>query len=630
MRKKADSNRNRRALRAKIGSRCKTAAAFLLALVMLCITACGNQGVQEEGQSGTAGDAGNVSANGADSAQSTSVTRSGDEIVLTDSVVDIKFSDRDKDASYTENTATKITLNQTSAEVAGNGAKADGSTVAITAEGTYLVSGTLTDGQIVVDVQDSEKVQLVLQNASVHCETSAAVYVKNADKVFVTLAEGSVNTLSGGISYTDTDDNTVDGVIFSKDDLTLNGSGKLTVNAQYKHGIVSKNDIRITGGVYEIKAQSACLSAKDAIKISGGTFTLNSANKGIKAENDEDSKQGNIYISGGTFDLVTEDDALHAAGSIVIDGGSFTISAGDDAVHSEYDTMVNGGDITITKSYEGLEGLRVTVSGGKISLNASDDGVNAAGGNDGSGMQGDTGSFGRMQGGRDGGSMANNTDAYIKITGGEIYVNASGDGLDSNGSLYVSGGTVYVDGPVSSGDGALDKNGTAEITGGTVIAVGAAGMAETFDSDSSTQCSMCVNISGQAGDTLTLKDAQGNVLITFTPAKQYANVVISTAAIKQGETYTLSSGSNETSVTQENLSTNTGGAGGFGGFGGFAPGGQDGKGDKGGMFNGDMNPENRNPEDFDPQEFRKDKLAPENFNDGNEGNRMMPPENMTQ
>ncbi len=625
--KKANRNRNRRKPRTKRGSCCKTAAAFLLAATMLCVTACGKQGTQgEESQKQTQGSLENVSVSGVNSVQneqSTSVTRSGDEIVLTDSVVDIKFSDRDKDAGYTENTATKITLKQTSAEVSGNGAKADGSTVTITAEGTYLVSGTLTDGQIVVDVQDSEKVQLVLQNASVHCETSAAVYVKNADKVFVTLAEGSVNTLSGGASYTDTDDNTVDGVIFSKDDLTLNGSGKLTVDAKYKHGIVSKNDIRITGGIYEIKAQSVCLSAKDAVKICGGTFTLNSANKGIKAENDEDSKQGNIYISGGAFDIVTEDDAIHAAGSIVIDGGSFTISAGDDAVHSEYDTMINGGDITITESYEGLEGLRVTISGGKISLVASDDGINAAGGNDSSGMQGDTGSFGRMQGGKGGGSMANNTDAYIKITGGEIYVNASGDGLDSNGNLYVSGGAVYVDGPVNSGNGALDKNGTAEITGGTVVAAGAAGMAETFDSDASTQCSMCVNLSGQAGDTLTLKDAQGNVIITYTPAKQYANVVISTAAIKQGQTYTLYSGSNETSVTQESLSTNIGGAGGFGGF---APAGQDGK---GGRFNGGMNPENRNPEDFDPQEFRKDKLAPENFSDGNEGNKMMPPENMT-
>ena len=170
------------------------------------------------------------------------------DLELTESTIDTEFTDREKSGSYKASEAVKITLNKTTATVSGSGVKADGSTITITEEGVYIVSGTLEDGQIIVDTSDSDKVQIVLDGVNINCETNAAIYVREADKVFITLAENSSNTLGGGNEYTQMDDNTVDGVIFPKSDLACNGTGSLTIEADYKHGIVSKDDLVITGG----------------------------------------------------------------------------------------------------------------------------------------------------------------------------------------------------------------------------------------------------------------------------------------------------------------------------------------------------------------------------------------------
>ena len=500
----------------------------------------------------------------------------GNTIKLTQSSVDIKFTDRDKSGEYSEESACKITLNKTSATVSGIGAAANGSTVTITSEGTYIISGELTYGQIVVAASDSDKVQIVLKGATINCNTSSAIYVKNADKVFVTTAAGTTNKLSGGTSYTDIDENKIDGVIFSKSDLTLNGSGTLNIDANYKHGIVSKDTLCITSGTYEMEAVSTCLSSKDGIKILDGTFTLTTDNDGIKSGNEDDTTEGNIYIAGGTFAIKSGDDAIHADGSTVVDGGTFTIEAADDGIHSDYDTVINGGTLTITKSYEGLEGHRVTINGGRITLTSSDDGINAAGGNDSSSMAGP---------GRGNGMMGNDSNAYIKITGGEINVNASGDGIDSNGSLYISGGTTYVAGPTNSGNGALDYNGSAEISGGTLIAAGASGMAQGMG-NSSSQYSMLVNLSTtiEANTEISVKDASGKTLISWTSPKSYSSVVVSLPEFTKGAAYTLVTGSTETSVTLDSVATTSGNAGGFGGFGG-GKGNADGRKDMNGRFN---------------------------------------------
>lgn len=305
------------------------------------------------------------------------------DLELTESTIDTEFTDREKSGSYQASEAVKITLNKTTATVAGSGVKADGSTITITEEGVYIVSGTLEDGQIIVDASDSDKVQIVLDGVHINCETNAAIYVREADKVFITLAENSSNTLGGGNEYTQIDDNTVDGVIFSKSNLVCNGTGSLTIEADYKHGIVSKDDLVITGGTYKIAAADNGITAKDQIKILNGSFDIDAANSAVKAKNTDDAELGNIYIAGGIFTIEAEQDGLHATGSIVVDDGTITVNSGDDGFHAELDTVIHGGTILVEKSNEGLEGKRVVVNGGDITVNASDDGVNAANSGDG-------------------------------------------------------------------------------------------------------------------------------------------------------------------------------------------------------------------------------------------------------
>ena len=566
----------------------KNAAAAVVmsgALVMAALAGCG--------QTGTAGSSADVSSNGA--YITTAVSENQKNIELTDSNVDINFTDRDKSSEYDESSAVKITLNGSSAVVSGSGVNISGSTVTITSAGTYIISGSLSDGQIVIAASDSDKVQLVLNNAEINCNISAAVYVKSADKVFVTLPAGTTNSLGGGTEYVQTDDNTVDGVIFSKSDLTLNGTGTLKIDADYRHGIVTKDTLCITGGTYVIDAVKTCLAGKDGIKILDGSFTLTAGSKGLNSGNDDDAKAGSIYIAGGTFTIKSEDDSIHADGSCIIAGGTYTIAAGDDGIHANYDTVITDGSITITDSYEGIEGRRITVSGGTINLTASDDGINAATGGSSDeqqmpgGQKGEFGGFGRQKGAdvqsqemqmpQDGqqpqemqapaSRSASDDDVYVKITGGTITVNAGGDGIDSNGNLYITGGTVYVAGPTSNGDGALDYEEEASITGGTLIAAGSSGMAQGMGSNS-TQCSMLVNLSETiaAGSVISLKDSSGNVLISWTSPKQFSSVVISTAELAQGSTYALVTGDTQTDVTLSSVATTSGSAGFGGGFGG--------------------------------------------------------------
>lgn len=556
----------------------KNAAAAVVmsgALVMAALAGCG--------QTGTAGSSSDVSSNGA--YITTAVSENQKNIELTDSNVDINFTDRDKSSEYDESSAVKITLNGSSAVVSGSGVNISGSTVTITSAGTYIISGSLSDGQIVIAASDSDKVQLVLNNAEINCNTSAAVYVKSADKVFVTLPAGTTNSLGGGTEYVQTDDNTVDGVIFSKSDLTLNGTGTLKIDADYRHGIVTKDTLCITGGTYVIDAVKTCLAGKDGIKILDGSFTLTAGSKGLNSGNDDDAKAGSIYIAGGTFTIKSEDDSIHADGSCIIAGGTYTIAAGDDGIHANYDTVITDGSITITDSYEGIEGRRITVSGGTINLTASDDGINAATGGSSDEQRmpgGQQPQEMRMPGGQKPSGMdmdnkgqapasrsASDDDVYIKITGGTITVNAGGDGIDSNGNLYITGGTVYVAGPTSNGNGALDYEGEASITGGTLIAAGSSGMAQGMGSNS-TQCSMLVNLSETiaAGSVISLKDSSGNVLISWTSPKQFSSVVISTAELAQGSTYALVTGDTQTEVTLSSVATTSGSAGFGGGFGG--------------------------------------------------------------
>lgn len=485
------------------------------------------------------------------------------------SQVDTEFTEREQDGSYLEEGAVRIRFNGGQAEAEEGQVSVSGSTVSIKAPGTYIVSGKSEEGQIIVEAGDEDEVQIVLMDAELSCESSAALYAKNAGEVFLTLAEGSYNRLAGGTEYTSSDGTAIDGVIFSKADFAINGTGSLEIDANYKHGIVSKDDLVITGGKLTIDAVSQCLSGKDSVKILNGTFLLTSSKKAVKSENTEDSALGNIYVAGGNLTIKAEDDAFHASGCIRVDGGTFNIESGDDAFHADQDMEINGGIIEVISCYEGLEAYRVQINGGDISITASDDAVNAAAPGSGEGENGQEPEERQQTGGPvppegeappegkrggpmgpGGGSMENDENAYIKITGGTLLVDAAGDGLDSNGSLFISGGTVLISGPVSNGDGALDYNGDGVITGGTVIALGSSGMAQGFK-DSSTQCWIEYKLeeTKEAGSTVALTDENGAVLASWTPQKSYSSVVISCPGLQENGTYRLTAGEESAEVT---------------------------------------------------------------------------------
>lgn len=535
------------------------------------------------------------------------------------------FTDRDYESSYDEKDSAVIRMNGDSASCDSPAVQISGSTVTISDEGTYILSGTLNNGMIIVDAEKTDKLQIVLNGVEIHSESTAAIYILQADKVFITLPENAVNTLSGGSEFSAIDENDIDAVIFSKEDLTFNGSGSLNLESPAGHGIVSKDDLVVTGGTYCVTAASHGLSGKDSVRIAGGNLTVTSGKDAIHAENAEDSSLGFLCISGGTYQLTADgdglsasgslqieagsfwiqsgggsanavtaasnsnwgsrvpgsgtamtsegstsakgikasgdlllkggtfnidaaDDAVHSNGSLAVDGGTYEITTGDDGFHADSALVITGGSVQITKSYEGIEGVSVTISGGDFTVYADDDGINAGGGNDQSGFGGPRGQD----------SFASSS-CYIEISGGKLYVNASGDGLDSNGSMTVSGGEIFVSGPTSGGNGALDSDGEAVITGGTVIAVGSSQMAENFGS-ASTQGSIMVTVGTQsAGSTVQLIDSNGTVLVSRQTDKTYNSVVISCPEILQGGTYTLSAGTYSEQITMESLIYGSGG-----------------------------------------------------------------------
>ncbi len=509
-------------------------------------------------------------------------------------VVDTEFTANDLEVGYEEATATKIILNGNGIAVSGDGASATDNVLTITQEGSYILEGSLNDGQIIVDAGDNDKVQLILNGVAITCLSNAPIYVKNADKVFLTLAAGTDNSLIDGAQYIQTDENEVDGVIYSKADLTLNGSGSLSITGNYKHGIVSKDELVITGGIYNITTVKDAINGKDCVKIKDGVFTLSSeTGDGIQSKNSDDSTKGYVYISGGTIDILQSEEGIEGT-AIIIEDGVITINATDDGFNAasgstdtnENTTLPNQGtvpsadtmssqenDNTIVSNIVVTESMETEVSAlSSATTDTSADDSNIARGPGGARRggaapdgQAPNGDFpGGMGKGGFGGGDAFEVDenCYIQISGGTITVNAQGDGIDSNGSLYISGGTIYVNGPTESMNGSIDYTGTGEITGGIVIAAGSAGMAQGFG-ESSTQYSILYNLntSAKANDTITLTDEKGKEIVQFTPSKQYQSVVISTPELVQGETYTLTCGDQTTEITLTSIITSNGQSG---------------------------------------------------------------------
>ena len=441
------------------------------------------------------------------------------------SALDLDYSKRDLDASYDEASATHIALSGSSASVDGSGAAVDGSTVTISSEGTYIISGELSSGQIVVDASDDAKVQLVLAGATIHNENGPAIYAKNVDKCFVTLADGTQNSLSDGTDYTLEDDSDEPyATLFCRCDLTINGTGALNVTANYRHGICSKDDLVVTGGTLNVTAVEDCLRGRDCVKIADGSFSLVSGGDGIKSNKDTEATQGFVSITGGTFSINAGDDAVQAKTYIGITDGAFSVTSADDAFHSDLQMAIAGGDFT--------------VSAGGIAVDGKTPGE---GGPAAGGSPVDSGSFpgGSKGGGNRGGAPgAGSSDCLIQVNGGTLVLDSAGDAIDSNGSVEITGGTVLANGPSSDGDGAFDYDSEATVSGGTVLMIGSSRMAQSFSSG--TQPFLCIaNVSGSAGDTVAIVDANGNVIASITATKQFGMVLASSPKFTEGGEYTL-------------------------------------------------------------------------------------------
>ena len=552
------------------------------------------------------------------------------------------FTDRDYDTFYEEGKSVSIKLNGNSASCSSDAVSISKTTVTIKDEGTYIISGTLNDGMIIVNANENDKPHLIFSGVSITSKTSAALYILEADKVVVTLAQGTTNTLENGGTFTPIDDNNIDGAIFSKQDLTFNGTGSLTVSSPADHGIVCKDDLVFTGGSYTINTSSHGLDANDSVRMTNTSLTVTSGKDGIHVENSDDTSlgfvyikdghfnisaegdgisagavmqindgtfeivsgggsenatkqssdfwggfmgggmgggrpgrpgvsqsqtqpqsdsdssdsddsstsikalkaSGNLLIKGGVFSIDSADDSVHSNASVTVEGGTFTIASGDDAFHADDTLTITAGTIDISECYEGLEGLHVKVSGGDIKLVASDDGLNAAGGTDSSGTAGPRGNDqfggrGGMGGGMGGSSSSNGS---IVISGGNLYINSSGDGMDANGTLEISGGFTVVVGPTQGDTATLDYDKSAIISGGTFIGTGASGMAQTF-SDSK-QGVIALSAGNQsAGTKIILEDSKGKTIITHEPELSFSVIILSSPEIKSGETYTVTVGS---------------------------------------------------------------------------------------
>ena len=505
-----------------------------------------------------------------------------------------------QDYSWDSSEITNIVLNVDSITVNTSGAIVDGSKVTIISAGTYNISGSLTDGQIIVNTTDAEIVRLILNGVNIYNSTNSPIFIANSAKTIIVLADNSQNFVTDGQTYVfeNVVDDEPNAAIFSKDDLTIFGNGSLTVNGNYNDGIASKDGLIITSGNISIKAVDDGMRGKNYLVVNSGNLNIQAGGDGFKSDNDEDAAKGYILIKDGLINVTaagdamaaetdllisgggitlksgggsntsvfdeesakglkgvvcivvdngiisinSADDAVHSNGSISINGGSLTISSADDGIHSDAALGINGGKINITKSYEGIESRTVIIiNDGEIHLISSDDGINVAGGIDASGIdEGDP-------------NFETPGDYYLYINGGYIAINATGDGIDSNGSIEMTGGEVIVNGPTSNGNGALDHS-SFNITGGYLVAVGSSGMAQAPSSTSS-QYSISVKFGTTqlAGNIVHIQDSNGIDILTFAPLKKYQSVVFSSTGLTNGASYDLYLGGSATGTVNDGL-----------------------------------------------------------------------------
>lgn len=504
-------------------------------------------------------------------------------------------------------------INLTDLTVTGNGVSVDGSQINITQGGDFTVIGTLTDGMIYVNTE--EKVKLRLSGASITNSDGPAIFFDNTEKALITITEDTENYLADGKDYSVED---ADAALFSNDDLEIKGNGTLTVKGNYKHGIAGDDDVSIETGVITVNSYEHGIKANDTLSITGGTISITTeTGKGMKAELE-------VIIDDGDIDITSKDEGIESKGTLTINGGDINITTDEDGINTgNSSTETTEQNDMMQKPANGeqtsqMRGERPAMPQGEMSQGGKmpqgemqtppegfdgqtppempqgemPEGKMPQGGMQtppegfdgqtppempqgempqGEMTQGKGGGRGGMGGGMPGGHVDEETAAAhaITITGGSIYINTKCDGIDSNGNLTISGGTVIIDGPIMNGNGPLDSQGSFTISGGTVVTTSSAGMLQ-FPSGDGNQNIIRVNFSEtqSSGSTVSLADSDGNELISVTPENEYQVFVFSSANIKSGSEYVVSVNGEEKERFTATDGTSSAGQGGGRGFGG--------------------------------------------------------------
>lgn len=501
-----------------------------------------------------------------------SVTKTTDDINIK-----LNTDDGDKDVNWDNYKMEEITLTKS---------------ITIKDEGIYYLTGTIENGNVTINTTGN--VKLVLENVNITNNSGPALLVSEAENVVIELKDGSKNYLSDGSSYNVKDED-INATLFSKDDLILQGKGTLNIKANYQDGIVSKDDLKIINGVYNIEAKGDGIRGKDSLYILDGKFNIKAGNDAIKSTNDTNEEKGFIKIENGNFELIAENDGIQAETKLLIQNGDFNIKTGNGGKNSYQERYQNWNSNTSLESIKGIKSKDnlviengsftidseddaihsnnyIGIKNGKFNINSGDDGIHADTeliidngtieiSNSYEGIESSTITINNgtidiiasddginVAGGNDESSMnrpgankfTNNSNNKLIINDGTINVDASGDGLDANGSIYINGGTIFVDGPTNNGNGALDYDGECVITNGIIIALGASGMAQGF-SESSTQVGALINIntSYDSGTTIKLLDKNSNTIISYISKKSFSSIAISSNKMEKSKTYTL-------------------------------------------------------------------------------------------
>lgn len=488
--------------------------------------------------------------------------------------------------SYDESQATQITLADQTATVTGQGASFSDQTLTITQAGTYVLTGSGKNIKLVVEAADTDQVHLVFQNLTLEGE-GALLRINKAQEVVISLAEGSQNALTESQA---SDDEEVKATIHSQVPLTLNGTGNLTLTALTKNALEVEDDLKVLGGTYTVKAANHGFKAEGALDIEAATLTIEAGKDGLHAEHDETTERANISLNPTQLSIAATEDGVDAGNELTIKGGTITVSQSEEGLEARVIRQL-GGDVSIKSSDDGVNAsagssskttdtsttskttdaytASNTAATSTSASQATTDSATASTsasqptGNPAATSQADQANKDKNatppsppadqappQGGQPpqngqgpggmppGGQEESDPSLQIILEGGTLTIDAEGDGIDSNGTVSISGGSLVVNGSVRGGNGPLDAAGDITITGGTVWALGTSDMLQGF-AQGSTQASITANIAGTAGQTLIILDAKGKEVARQTASKDFQAVIMSSADLVDGQTYTI-------------------------------------------------------------------------------------------